>query len=149
MASAEFKPAIPATKQLQTYTLYRSATGNGVNCLPAVLIVDLMYVFRSRGSCQYSLTTVWATGRSGFDPRQGQRIFPLTSVSRPPLPQSDTMACSGTAFLFNVRIYNVVLPMRTSCHVRSVALKSSPNYYSIFVSFGDVIRPVTNKRFLY
>jgi hypothetical protein len=23
------------------------------------------------------------TGRSGFDPRQGQRIFPLTSVSRP------------------------------------------------------------------
>jgi hypothetical protein len=27
----------------------------------------------------------WTTGRSGFDPRQGQRIFPLTSVSRPTL----------------------------------------------------------------
>jgi hypothetical protein len=24
----------------------------------------------------------WTTRRSGFDPRQGQRIFPLTSVSR-------------------------------------------------------------------
>jgi hypothetical protein len=31
------------------------------------------------------LTTGWTTGRSGFDPRQGQRIFPLTSVSRPAL----------------------------------------------------------------
>jgi hypothetical protein len=26
--------------------------------------------------------------RSGFDPRQGQRIFPLTSVSRPALGQT-------------------------------------------------------------
>jgi hypothetical protein len=24
----------------------------------------------------------WTTGRSGFDSRQGQRIFPLASVSR-------------------------------------------------------------------
>jgi hypothetical protein len=31
------------------------------------------------------LTTGWTTGRSGFDPRRGQRIFPLTSVSRPAL----------------------------------------------------------------
>jgi hypothetical protein len=31
------------------------------------------------------LTTGWTTGRSGFDPRQGQRIFPLSSVSRPAL----------------------------------------------------------------
>jgi hypothetical protein len=31
------------------------------------------------------LTTVWTTGRSGFDSRQGQRIFPLASVSRPAL----------------------------------------------------------------
>jgi hypothetical protein len=31
------------------------------------------------------LTTDWTTGRSGFDPRQGQRIFPLASVSRPAL----------------------------------------------------------------
>jgi hypothetical protein len=28
------------------------------------------------------LTTGWTTGRSGLDPRQGQRIFPLASVSR-------------------------------------------------------------------
>jgi hypothetical protein len=27
----------------------------------------------------------WTTGRSRFDPRQGQRIFSLTSVSRPAL----------------------------------------------------------------
>jgi hypothetical protein len=27
----------------------------------------------------------WRTGRSRFDPRQGQRIFPLASVSRPAL----------------------------------------------------------------
>jgi hypothetical protein len=26
-----------------------------------------------------------SAGRSGFDPRQGQRIFPLASVSRPAL----------------------------------------------------------------
>jgi hypothetical protein len=31
------------------------------------------------------LTTGWTTGRSGFDPRQEQRIFPLSSVSRPVL----------------------------------------------------------------
>jgi hypothetical protein len=31
------------------------------------------------------LTTGWTTGRSGFDPRQGKRIFPLSSVSRPAL----------------------------------------------------------------
>jgi hypothetical protein len=31
------------------------------------------------------LTTGWTTGRSEFDPRQGKRIFPLASVSRPAL----------------------------------------------------------------
>jgi hypothetical protein len=31
------------------------------------------------------LATDWMTGRSMFDPRQGQRIFPVTSVSRPAL----------------------------------------------------------------
>jgi hypothetical protein len=31
------------------------------------------------------LTMDWTTGRLGFYPRQGQRIFPLTSVSRPAL----------------------------------------------------------------
>jgi hypothetical protein len=35
-----------------------------------------------KGTC---LTTGWTTGRSGFDPRRGQRIFPLASVSRPAL----------------------------------------------------------------
>jgi hypothetical protein len=28
---------------------------------------------------------LWTTGRSGFDPQRGQRIFPLASVSRPAL----------------------------------------------------------------
>jgi hypothetical protein len=31
------------------------------------------------------LATRWTTGRSRFDPRQRQQIFPLTSVSRPVL----------------------------------------------------------------
>jgi hypothetical protein len=31
---------------------------------------------------QCLLNTGWTTGRSGFDPRQGQRIFPLVSVFR-------------------------------------------------------------------
>jgi hypothetical protein len=31
------------------------------------------------------LTTEWTTGRSGFDPGRGKRIFPLVSVSRPAL----------------------------------------------------------------
>jgi hypothetical protein len=29
------------------------------------------------------LTKDWTTGRSGYDPWQDQRIFPLASVSRP------------------------------------------------------------------
>jgi hypothetical protein len=33
----------------------------------------------------WCLTTGWTTGRSGFEPRRGQRIFPLSSVSRPAL----------------------------------------------------------------
>jgi hypothetical protein len=44
------------------------------------------------------LTTGWTTGRSGFDPRRGQRIFPLASVSRPALgahPASCTMGTGG------------------------------------------------------
>jgi hypothetical protein len=45
------------------------------------------YVTLGAGVAQsvYCLTTDWKTGRSEFDPRQGQRIFPLTSVSRPAL----------------------------------------------------------------
>jgi hypothetical protein len=35
-------------------------------------------------SVQY-MTTDWTTGRSRFDPRQGQNTFPLMSVSRPAL----------------------------------------------------------------
>jgi hypothetical protein len=32
-----------------------------------------------------SVTTDWTTGRSGFNPWQRQRIFPVVSVSRPDL----------------------------------------------------------------
>jgi hypothetical protein len=35
--------------------------------------------------CIKTIPTGWTTGRSGFDPRRGQRIIPLTSVSRPAL----------------------------------------------------------------
>jgi hypothetical protein len=31
------------------------------------------------------LTMDWTAGRSGFNPRQGQRTFPLVSVTRPAL----------------------------------------------------------------
>jgi hypothetical protein len=42
--------------------------------------------FRSRGSSVYKcLTMNWRTGRSRFDPRQWQKIFPLASLSRPAL----------------------------------------------------------------
>jgi hypothetical protein len=34
------------------------------------------------------LATNWTTGRSRFDRRQGQSIFPLASVSRPALGQT-------------------------------------------------------------
>jgi hypothetical protein len=40
---------------------------------------------RLQRDADHSLTTGWTIGRSGFDPRQGQRIFPLASVSRPAL----------------------------------------------------------------
>jgi hypothetical protein len=49
-------------------------------------ISALMTELISRGflRCE-SVYGVWTTGRSGFDPRQGQRIFPLASVFRPAL----------------------------------------------------------------
>jgi hypothetical protein len=40
------------------------------------------------------LTTGWTSGRSEFDPRRGQRIFPLASVSRPSLgPAQPPVQC--------------------------------------------------------
>jgi hypothetical protein len=39
----------------------------------------------SPSSVLASFFTGWTTGRSGFDPRRGQRNFPLSSVSRPAL----------------------------------------------------------------
>jgi hypothetical protein len=104
------------------------------------------------------LVTGWTTGRSRFDPRQGQRIFPLACVSRPALgptqptvqwvpgvlspglkrgrsmtltthphivpqsrmsmsytssPPSAFMACSGTAFLYNILLEGVHLDTET------------------------------------
>jgi hypothetical protein len=40
------------------------------------------YMKKSWGSSGSIVSMDWMTGRSGFDPRQGQRIFPLVSVSR-------------------------------------------------------------------
>jgi hypothetical protein len=56
-------------------------------------VTDIGYYIRSRlyrswaGVAQsvQCLATDWTTGRSRFDSRQKQRIFPLTSVSRPSL----------------------------------------------------------------
>jgi hypothetical protein len=42
------------------------------------------------------LTTGWTTGRSGFDSRRGQRIFPLASVSRPALGPTQPPVQMGT-----------------------------------------------------
>jgi hypothetical protein len=39
------------------------------------------------------LTTGWTTGRSLFDPRQGQGMFPLASVSRPALGPACPASC--------------------------------------------------------
>jgi hypothetical protein len=45
----------------------------------SLIIFNLIHRWRSRGS---SVSVVdWTTGRSRFDPRQRQRIFPLTSES--------------------------------------------------------------------
>jgi hypothetical protein len=44
----------------------------------------------------WCLTMGWTTGRSGFDLRQGQRIFPLVSVSRPALGAHPTSCTMGT-----------------------------------------------------
>jgi hypothetical protein len=51
-----------------------------------VVVVDEVVV-EGAGLAQavWCLTTGWTTGRSGFDPLQGKRIFPLASVSRPAL----------------------------------------------------------------
>jgi hypothetical protein len=49
-----------------------------------ILITHLFLRSRVAQSVQ-CLTTDWTTGPSRFDPRQGQRIFPLSSVSRPAL----------------------------------------------------------------
>jgi hypothetical protein len=46
------------------------------------ILICLWYNERSRDS---SGSIVSDYGRSGFDPRRGQRIFPLVSVSRPAL----------------------------------------------------------------
>jgi hypothetical protein len=46
--------------------------------------VFMVYVSRVAQSAQ-CLATGWPGGRSRFDPRQKQRIFPLASVSRPAL----------------------------------------------------------------
>jgi hypothetical protein len=49
-------------------------------------VVDTVHGNREPGSSVSTcLATGWTTGRSRFDPRQRQRIFPLTSVSRPTL----------------------------------------------------------------
>jgi hypothetical protein len=46
---------------------------------------NLLTYFSSTGAglaqAVQCLTTGWTTGRSGFDPRRGQRIFRLASVS--------------------------------------------------------------------
>jgi hypothetical protein len=55
-----------------------------VSCLwvPHILIATLLWGAGLAQSVQ-CLTTGWTTGPSGFDPRRGQRIFLLASVSRP------------------------------------------------------------------
>jgi hypothetical protein len=57
------------------FNLYRSLRRR----LTVLWVVSSLYWY------VFSLTTRWTSGRSGFDPRQGQRVFPLASVSRPAL----------------------------------------------------------------
>jgi hypothetical protein len=52
-----------------------------------MLTLEILYEECGAGVTQsvQCLAADWTTGRSRFNPRQGQRIFPLTSVSRPAL----------------------------------------------------------------
>jgi hypothetical protein len=52
--------------------------------MPNFTNVFCISVSRVAQSVQF-LATGWTTGRSRFDPRQRQRIFPVASVSRPTL----------------------------------------------------------------
>jgi hypothetical protein len=75
-------------------TLFSRILKQGVMCLCCMYMYrcvaqfDPVYVWSfGAGLAQavQCLTTGWTTGRSGFDPRRGQRIFPLASLSRPAL----------------------------------------------------------------
>jgi hypothetical protein len=63
------------------------------DALRVIQTVSLKRCFDRRvAQSVYCLVTGWTTGRSRFDPRQRQRIFPLTSVSRPALGPTQPLA---------------------------------------------------------
>jgi hypothetical protein len=55
------------------------------NCISKCNLDSLYFLGAWLAQSVQCLTTGWTTGISGFDPRQGKRIFPLSSVSRPAL----------------------------------------------------------------
>jgi hypothetical protein len=73
----------------------------------------LLYFSSGAGVAQsvQCLTTGWTTGRSGLDPRRGQRIFPLASVFRPALrpTQSPVQWVLGVISLGVKRVQGVLL----------------------------------------
>jgi hypothetical protein len=70
---------------LQKYLIQEMAQQCDVgNCLANKNLFYIRFKF-SFTCCQDYLATGWTTGRSRFDLRQRQGIFPLASVSRPAL----------------------------------------------------------------
>jgi hypothetical protein len=51
--------------------------------MSAAVVSRLHYIYLFTNLFQHSMG--WTTGRSGFGPRRGQRIFSLSSVCRPAL----------------------------------------------------------------
>jgi hypothetical protein len=57
----------------------------GENTVVSLVLTLIVNTVRSRDSSGSIVSDYGLDDRSGFDPQQGQRIFPLFSVSRPAL----------------------------------------------------------------
>jgi hypothetical protein len=56
-----------------------------LNFIPAFINICYIHLSSRVAQSVQCLATDWMTRRSGFDPRQGQRIFPLSSMPKPAL----------------------------------------------------------------
>jgi hypothetical protein len=83
-------------------------------CFRSLIAKTIAVVVDGAGDSSGSIVfDYWTTERSGFDPRQGQRIFFLTSVSRPALRTTCPMGTGG--------------PFPGTKHGRGVTLTTHPH----------------------